>query len=455
MARVELIRRIEFESTPIIEFRTREWYRERRQPPFDPQPRQDQFWEAAFVVGENTSTAAARDHLFDVVVDGFAGDPVVLIVENTSAPRLDPLVLAHELTHVLRFQEGLSEEFDDRPELRDWSTAAGAALEGEASWVERRYESRCGVEWSCIERPPGGSQAVPDETVNMGLYLDFATRYTLGRDLVRRHHERDGIAAVDRLVESLPSSTEQVIHPAKYGNDTPTAVAVADRTGGDWHRIEADETEFTRRYNFGEAGLYVMLWANGLVETGPVNVTVDQQTGVDYTHPATAGWDGDVVVPYTNGSHHGYVFKSVWDTEADAREFEAAYLTLLDRRGARRVGEGVYRIAEGPYADAFRVVRRNATLVVVNAPTVDALRQVHRPAGATPTPTSTATPTPTPTPPPNTGSPSTTAPGDDTAGDAGPDGSATTTRSPGLGVVATALALVAFVAGAVVTARRR
>ncbi len=100
----------------------------------------------------------------------------------------------------------------------------------------------------------------------------------------------------------------------------------------------------------------------------------------NYTHPATTGWEGGAVTPYRNGTHYGYVFETRWETERDARQFHGAYLDMLSRRGAREVGDGVYRIPEGkPFADAFRVVRQDETVVVTNAPTIGGLDGVHRP----------------------------------------------------------------------------
>jgi hypothetical protein len=112
----------------------------------------------------------------------------------------------------------------------------------------------------------------------------------------------------------------------------------------------------------------------------PVTVTVDQQTGLNYSHPATAGWGGDVVVPYSNGSDNGYVFKSVWDSQQDATEFRDAYIELLESKGATKVSANTWVIDDGPWADAFRVVQTGSTLLVVNAPTVENISSVHAPA---------------------------------------------------------------------------
>jgi hypothetical protein len=71
------------------------------------------------------------------------------------------------------------------------------------------------------------------------------------------------------------------------------------------------------------------------------------------------------------------VWRSTWDSPADAREFFDGYRTVLDEHGAVERGDGVYVIESGPYADAFRVVRRGETVTVVNAPTIEDLDAVH------------------------------------------------------------------------------
>jgi hypothetical protein len=99
----------------------------------------------------------------------------------------------------------------------------------------------------------------------------------------------------------------------------------------------------------------------------------------DYESEPSAGWAGDAVVPHRNGDRRGYVWKTKWDTVEDAREFRTAYLDVLAAHDATQVDERTWVVEDGPFEDAFRVVRENATVVVTNAPTEDALDDV-RPA---------------------------------------------------------------------------
>ncbi|MFW5895811.1 MAG: Hvo_1808 family surface protein, partial [archaeon] len=226
-----------------------------------------------------------------------------------------------------------------------------------------------------IERPPNASDVVGFEGVNEGLFLWFAAPYTLGPDLMSHQYAEDGIDGVNEVYATPPASMEQVIHPDRYPDETPTAVHVEDRSTDGWNRERASARSATN--TLGETVLYAMFKANDVIGGPEPEINKAQRTGLNYTHPATDGWAGDEFVAYSNGSAGAYVLETAWDTERDARQFHEKYLELLDSKGATEVREGVYRIPDGPYADAFHVVREGKTVTIVNAPTVDALDEVH------------------------------------------------------------------------------
>lgn len=371
MARVEVVRGLEFVEDVTVEFR--------RRSEFGLTAREDDwadaYWEGLFVVGEDRRHADAEQAMFDVVVDGLAlRSRIILLVEDSDSPAVDAGVLAHELVHVLQRQHDAFSTGGHHHGIDD-GRAVTAAVEGSANYYERRYLDRCGAEWSCVD---GGADRVPAgaSDINMGLYLDFAAPYTLGERFVGALVERNGTATLDRMRADPPVSTEQLIHPAAYPEETPVTVTVADRSTAAWERFTPRRGNATGG-TVGEARLYVMLWYGGVVEREPVEVTTGQRVDLNYSHPATAGWAGDRFVPYTDGERYAYVYRSTWDTRADAREFAEAYRALLRAHGGERVEEDVWRIPDGPYADAFRVVRDGATVTVVNAPTVDGLAAVH------------------------------------------------------------------------------
>ena len=373
MARVEKIRGREFESGASIRFISRETLNEEGLFTFEADPARDQLWEAAFVVGENETSAAELNELYSVVVDGYAGGgEVTLVVDNPERPRIDPGVLSHELAHILggpRLQMG---NYDGTV---DQALVLRSVVEGNANFVEAQYLDRCEGEWSCLDRPQNATEVTDADRMNEGLFLWFAAPYTLGPGLMTHEYDEQGIEGVNEVYTNAPASMEQVIHPDRYADETPTSVDVEDRSADDWDRERASARR--AQNTLGETTLYTMFKANDVIGGPEPRINKAQRTGLNYTHPATDGWAGDAFAAYSNGSAGGYVLKTAWDTDRDARQFHDKYLELLESKGATEVREGVYRIPDGPYADAFRIVRDGKTVTIVNAPTVEALDEVH------------------------------------------------------------------------------
>jgi PGF-CTERM protein len=174
-------------------------------------------------------------------------------------------------------------------------------------------------------------------------------------------------------------------------------------------------------------------------------------------------WDGDRLYPYVTGdsaetNETGYGWKTVWDSEADAREFVDGYQQLLEYHNAEPVPErqNTFRIPDDEeYGDAFWIHHDGDTVTIVNAPSVEELSEIRD--GAAPeatTPISTDTlaeteSTDTPTDETDDGNSM-----DDETDDGNSMGTDTPTEegdSPGFGAVAALLALVA----AALLARRR
>jgi hypothetical protein len=223
--------------------------------------------------------------------------------------------------------------------------------------------------------------------------------YSDGPVFVEGIQEDGGWAAVNEVYENPPNSTEQTIHPEKYRVDEPANVTIEDRSSAEWYvpDLGAGSIDYAQ---FGEAGVYTMLWYPSYAESQaagtPRTVVIPyghflgpSRTGAsldlyNYSHPYSAGWDGDKLLPYvTNDSAEtnetGYVWKLTWDTQADATQFVGAYEQLLAHHGAEPVpgAANTYRIEEGDFADAFRVRTDGRNVTIVNAPTVPALDEVH------------------------------------------------------------------------------
>ncbi len=371
MARVEQIRQEEFTDDVSVDVISREEYESRSGGGFSYGEWYQSYYEAAFIVDENTDVNDAFGTLYGSSVAGYYSprqEAIVIVSDNPDQVRLDPTTLAHELVHAL--QDDALPQLPRATSFEERSAYQGVT-EGDPNFVMDLYVERCQTEWDCIEDNSANSTAPPD--LNFGLYATIWVPYSDGPDLVESAYEDGGWEAVNDLYENPPASTEQVIHPDAYPDDDPVDVSVTDRSSGAWEQVD-------RRYGgsagtFGEATLFAMLWNNGVIAQDHIR-TDDSRW--NYSHPYTDGWGGDTVVPYTNGEETGYVFKSTWDTEEDAQEFRQGYVELLESKGATEIRDGVYRVPDDSgFGGVYRVSLEGDTLTVVKAPDEGSLDEIH------------------------------------------------------------------------------
>ncbi|SFR98770.1 hypothetical protein SAMN05216559_2096 [Halomicrobium zhouii] len=395
MARIEVIRGLEFEDDVSVELVSRAEHRERGTGGHSLSTRHEayhaQVWEAALILGEDTSPSEARQSVSSEAVAGYydpASDEIV-VVGNES---LDAATLAHELTHAVQDQQF---DLSGDPAVRDRSRARTMVIEGDAEAVESRYVDRCGENWSCAGAAANmdafddvvdlsellvcellpGCENDGGLDVDQGYLLTFAQPYQLGPEFVEGVHDDGGWDAVNDLHENYPASTEQVIHPEKYPDEAPVNVTVEDRSTDEWSRFDHEPEAQT----LGESILYVTFYDN------------DALNGTrNYSRAPSAGWAGDALVPYHNGTAganetsdseaYGYVWKLEWDTEQDAREFDDAYRSVLADRANASADQSVYVVpGSDPYGDAFHVSRDGTTVTIVNAPAREDLSEIHAP----------------------------------------------------------------------------
>jgi hypothetical protein len=369
MARIERIRGLEFESTVPVEVISRAEYRRRNDGSTNRSAHDrwnNQVWEALFVVGEDTDVSDAFSSTLGSSVQGYysVGEDEIVVVSDAETPTLSRRTLAHELVHALQDQQfGLNGSAD----TQDAQLARNGIVEGDARYVEAAYVSRCGEQWECVDSGGGGGGGGGD--YNRALFLTIYQPYATGPGFVAAVKDRGGWDAVDAVYSDPPDSSEQVIHPSLYPDEKPVNVTVPDRSNASWSRFDVSPVADT----VGEASIYAMFVSNGVVEP---------QDRYGYNATPSAGWGGDALVPYqSDDGEYGYVWTTAWDSESDAREFEQAYLDLLERKGATERDGDVYVVDESnPYGDAFRVTRDGDRVRIVNAPTVADLDGVHDPA---------------------------------------------------------------------------
>jgi len=477
MARVELLRGVEFTEPVDLNFRTRSEVAPLFTADNVSHPEAvNAYYEALGLVGEDRDAVEVRREkqaggaaAFVVTrpvpqLDLQPGDVTVVLDEGQSA--YEETDLAHELVHTLQVQQ-LELPFAETSGSADSFNARRGVVEGEASHVGYLYQRRCVADWDCVS--PDSTESSDLSTAATGvLFLDIV-RYGAGGEFVASLRDDGGWDAVTDAYDRFPASTEQVIHPDRYPGETPQNVTVPDTSGEAWQPVSvAADT-------VGESGLFTMLWypsvAAGeqvvLPQRAGINASLRSQRPFvyDYEHPATTGWDGDRFVPYVSESagenETAFVWQTAWDSPEDAAEFREGYLSLLEFRGGTPVEgrQDTFRVPDDRrFGDAFYVAQNGSSLVIVNAPTVEGLSAVHdgaAPATETPTPVPTATdehtPTLTRTPAP-TATPDTSSPAPTTT-DSAPTTATTSGDGPGFGIGLATLAL-SLVTAMLVRSRR-
>jgi hypothetical protein len=478
MARVEHLREREFTDDVPVEIISRERYRARTNNSSGNTSFErwnDQVWEALFIVGESTESGEALSETFGSSVAGFyspVDDEIKIVTDSPDSPVLDNATLHHELVHALQDQYTDLTNATYRGTTQDGDLAVDGVVEGEANYIETLYAERCASgEWECVDVPASAGSGSSGSGPNLGVLVTILQPYSDGPVYVRDLVEAGGWEAFEAAFAAPPNSTEQVIH---LTDERPVPIEFEDRSRNGWTTFPDQGVNGSD--TVGEASIYAMFWyQNRQYGANTVDPQAFFETDsrfdiYDYESDPSAGWGNDRLFPYRRGTgedaEYGYVWVTEWDTERDAREFRRAHRAVLDAQGAteRSVVEvpsadfhtGVYRVDDGPFADAFRVTRNGTRVTVVNAPTVEDLDDVREaPAPpATPTPTVTFTPTATPeavdTPtasPTPTSTPTPAAPTDE---DDESTPATITTDGPG-----PVVALLAVLAAALLVARRR
>ncbi len=248
---------------------------------------------------------------------------VILLVSDTPRDFLG-ISMAHEMTHVLD---------DQRHGL--WSSGA---LRGPGNG-DRNLAWTCVTEGSAVltqlaysQSDPAGAAAMANKEYEHSSFAKdipellmrrVTAPYLLGVRFLTRGRgfpagDRVDPADVDRALDDPPVSTEQILHPEKYwdesSRDVPRRIELPDRSAalGEGWALAAHDT-------LGELQLGML---TGLPLPG--NFSYSDQALTGWTHEPTSGWGGDEWQLYRRGDDALVILATAWDTPTDAAEFSAA-----------------------------------------------------------------------------------------------------------------------------------
>lgn len=231
----------------------------------------------------------------------------------------DKIIVSHEYTHALQDQHfDLQANTITDPFEGDAALGQLAVIEGDASLTSQLWATQNFTEAELLQLLMDALNGLGELNMDgiplvMRRQLEFP--YGEGLNFVTALQQDGGFAAVDAALQNPPPSTEQILHPEKFtAHEAPIDVDVPDllETLGDgWFAVYEQTT--------GELGIQIL--ATG----GEEPDILIPGLPVDWPHQeVAAGWGGDRLRMYENTNGDWLiVWKTAWDTPADAAEFEA------------------------------------------------------------------------------------------------------------------------------------
>jgi len=246
----------------------------------------------------------------------------ILYIVEGSAKDAVGVTVPHELVHALQDQYVSLDSIQKIESANDRRAAAQAVFEGQA--VYEQISVMLGGANVAINLPGGWDRVrelIRESQSSMPIFAAAPTviqetlifPYLSGAEFVRNYKERRPGAV---LYDDMPTSTEQILHPASFfgTRDAPTTIALGTL---------ANATEVYQN-TLGEFETRLFLFEH----------VKDQNEAVR----GATGWDGDRYVVVNTPQGPGLVFVTVWDSSVDAGEFyDIAGQGIEKRFGTRGV----------------------------------------------------------------------------------------------------------------------
>jgi hypothetical protein len=240
-----------------------------------------------------------------------------LVFEGGAEPTpFERFTLAHELTHALQDQnfglsllDRLNDTCQDERAEAFLSLAEGDAVQTQVQWARTNLSAE-----ELVQLQDEANSFPPPPPTPPFVEKLFQFPYPNGQAFVEALQNRGGEQAVDDAFRDPPVSTEQILHPNKYPDDVPQAVAVPDlssKLGQGWSLLDQQE--------IGEGWLLTLL---------------QLRLAAGRAKHAAAGWDGGLLRSWTDGSRTAVVIQTVWDSGRDAKAFAAAMKDWFDQQAA-------------------------------------------------------------------------------------------------------------------------
>jgi hypothetical protein len=399
MARVEVVRNLEFEEPVNVSVVNRSSYSQEfgdgetgeALRAFD-----NAKFEALYLIGDDEDSIETQDRTRNQTVAGFYSPAreAIVVVSDSESPTLDgERTLAHELVHALQDQH-FDLNTSETPRTRDAYNGRNGLVEGDARAVELAYMDRCGTNWSCLpEQSSAGEGSDGEPSIHLGVYVLSYFPYGDGVGFVSHLRDGDDWSAVNEAFDDPPSTSAVVIDPELYGGEFESeAVELDDRTRNGWERVRPDSRP--DHAVLGQSALTTMFAYTLYDEYNQTSAVEPDEflnqglVGVNETDPfnyalgPTRGWQGDRLHVYERNDELAYTWRLTWESPSDAERFADGYRDLLAHWGGDAAGDGVWVIAgDSPFDGAVALDVEGDTVTIVGAPGESELGDVRRGAG--------------------------------------------------------------------------
>ncbi len=246
---------------------------------------------------------------------------------------LESLVVAHEYGHALQDQRWDWEATRITDQSRSDAILAETALaEGDATavmydWAARELPLSQLVQVAASALTSQDEKTLRRTPALLRRQLEFP--YLDGFAFVNALRGRGDWAAVDAAWDARPASTEQVLHPELYPDESPVAVELPDIAsvlGPGW------SASYTQTLGEMQIGVWVADGRKGTTFLPGLPAPLPRAE-------AAAGWGGDRLVSLDGpDGAWAVVWQTTWDSRDDATEFrDAAEAAMKDLPGANAV----------------------------------------------------------------------------------------------------------------------
>ncbi len=273
-----------------------------------------------------------------------------LIEENSGSQNNQ--TLAHEYVHFLQFDHfdfagdlGYSDEaceFNDEQCL-----ALQSVIEGDATLTQALISG----ELNLREEPVDGETQASFDSAPKYFQESILFPYTYGFDFVYGRYLEGGFDAVNELYVIPPVSTEQIMHPERYPDDQPVPILIEP-----FQNLISESCDAVYDNTLNEADL---LWLLNSAHD-PAWRIADKKA-----QAAAEGWGGGHF-QFSRCDEKPFFFsKTIWDSEQDADEFQAALTDYNNLRWEKKVSDTFWT---GKSNERIEIIRQNDIVYFIVSP---------------------------------------------------------------------------------------